>query len=51
MQYKIISANTTPELEGKVQEMLDAGWDLQGGVVTSDSYDMTSYYQAIIKKS
>lgn len=51
MEYKIIEKNSYQELEVKVNEYLQAGWELVGGIVCSRKINMLDkYIQAMIKK-
>ena len=45
--YKIVFDRDTYELQNKVEELLNNGWELVGGLVVDGSYN---YYQALIKE-
>lgn len=47
-KYKVIKEDTTVELEIKVNELLNEGWNLQGGVSTVGTY--VSYVQALVRE-
>ena len=54
MEYKIIANNRWEELQKAVQERLDNGWSLQGGVAASlsenDEYCYNLYAQAVVRE-
>jgi hypothetical protein len=53
MEYKIITSNQWEELQKAVQERLDNGWNLQGGVAASlsenDEYCYPLFAQAVVR--
>lgn len=36
MKYKIIQANYKEQLEEEVNKLLEAGWELKGGLIVND---------------
>lgn len=47
--YKILHEETTDSLSQEVQEHLDAGWELQGGVAVDAAHgEPTMYMQALL---
>jgi len=48
--YKVVNEYSVEDLADKVNELLSAGWELQGGVsiCTSDSQCYTEYCQAMV---
>ncbi len=51
MKYLIIQANTIDALAAKVNDVLDLGWEPQGGIATEVCWnDNRVYFQAMIKK-
>ncbi|MBS1551236.1 MAG: DUF1737 domain-containing protein [Bacteroidetes bacterium] len=45
MEYSLVSAKDEKEFIGKVNEMIEVGWETEGGVaITSDG----TFYQAMI---
>ena len=49
MKYELVEAPGVHQLEDMVNEMLEAGWKLQGGLC-STKYGGTAYYaQAMVK--
>lgn len=47
MEYKVVKVSGIGELVEKVNDLLKAGWIVQGGVST-DEY---GYYQAMVRQS
>jgi hypothetical protein len=45
--YKVVTDRELYELQNKVEELLNNGWELVGGVAVDRSYN---YYQALIKE-
>lgn len=45
--YKVVVEKDLYELQNKVEELLNNGWELVGGVAVDRSY---IYYQALIKE-
>ena len=51
-EYKIVIARTPAGLEGDVNALLKAGWELHGGlVVTAATEKEVGWFQAMIKRS
>ena len=50
MKYKILQANGHFELEDKVNEYLQDGWELVGGVAVKSVAGIVALLQAITKK-
>lgn len=48
-KYVVVTGYTTDELKGFVEELLNQGYQLQGGVATSVNKMMTWYHQALTK--
>lgn len=54
MEYKIISSNTSSDLEEKVKYYISRGWTPTGGVSVEDKSDLfgsysTTYRQSMVK--
>ena len=51
-QYRIAAADTTFALAEKVNNLLQEGWECQGGIsVTVNSSDSDWYYQALVHRN
>ena len=51
MQYKIIKRGNQSSFEREVNNHLEIGWELQGGVShTQDQYGNVSFVQSMIKE-
>lgn len=52
MRYVVVEAQSAAQLQLKVQDLLDQGWELQGGVSVA-TYSMGSwwYFQAMVNRS
>ena len=51
MKYHIICANSIDDLIEWVNEEIQKGWKLQGGVATmTQNLEYTVFYQAIVKE-
>lgn len=49
MEYQVVEANSAKALQQAVQEFLDQGWELQGGLsVATYAAGSWWYYQAVI---
>lgn len=48
-QYKIVTSSTIEGLEPRVNEMLEYGWKLHGGIVCFQEREVYSYAQALYK--
>ncbi len=49
MKYNIITSNKVKEVVKKVNELLEDGWDLHGGVVLSITEGEDVFAQALTK--
>jgi Domain of unknown function (DUF1737) len=51
MRYIILEAGDVKELTRQVQELIDQGWEPQGGVSAASNQTMVWwYYQAMIRR-
>jgi hypothetical protein len=51
MSYHVVEAGSAAELQQKVQELIDAGWEPQGGLsVATYAAGAWWYYQAMIHR-
>lgn len=50
MEYKIVRALKIEEMEPKVNQLLDDGWTLCGGVSTVIAGPVMAYYQTMTRK-
>jgi hypothetical protein len=52
MEYVLVEAESAKDLTRKVQELIDAGWEPQGGVaVATHSVGSWWYFQAMVRTS
>jgi hypothetical protein len=52
MRYVVVEAQSADELQRKVQELIDLGWEPQGGLsVATYAAGAWWYYQAMVQRS
>jgi len=49
MQYTVVSHFKMSEFEKKVEEYMEAGWTLVGGLAVSREHGSEVFYQAMVK--
>ncbi len=47
--YKVVVADTTPELESLISNLILQGWQVTGGICVAPDCGRIRYFQAMIK--
>lgn len=51
MKYQVITAGNATALADKINEFIEYGWELQGGVAVASDGNSIKYAQALVRRT
>ncbi|MDR3025480.1 hypothetical protein [Chryseobacterium sp.] len=47
-RYEVVNANSMDDLVKKINNYIDSGWTIHGGILKGDERDNSKYYQIVV---